>query len=132
MTLKLGLSAAIWGLWPELLVEGFVAVAAAAYLWYVTVTHTASSKAPPRARVLSFAGLVITAALIFLGGIWPSVLTIMAIPAIPAPFLFGIAIFDPPFVGRKRYLRVYLNVCVFLSGLAWVTEFFWRFRLYWK
>jgi ABC-type polysaccharide/polyol phosphate export permease len=132
MTLALELSAATWGLWPELLVEGLVVVVAAGYLWYAMAPKPDFPIAPLRLRLLSAVGLVATLALIFIGGIWPSLLTIMAIPAIPAPFLFGVAIFNPGFISGKQYLRAYLNLCVLLSGLAWAAEFFWRFRLYWK
>lgn len=132
MTLALELSTGTWGLWPELLVESLVVVVAAGYLWYATAAKPDSRTPPLRLRLLSVVGLVATLALIFIGGIWPSLLTIMAIPAIPAPFLFGVAIFNPEFIGRKQYLRVYLNLCVLLCGLAWAAEFFWRLRLYWK
>ncbi len=102
-----------------------VVVAAAGYLWGMLATKLDCPSVRLRLRLLSVVGLAVTLALICLGGVWPSLFTIIAIPAIPAPILFSVGLLNPMFIGRKPNLRLYLNLCVLASGLAWAVEMSW-------
>ena len=84
---------------------------------------------PLRFRLLSLAGLSATVALIFLGGIWPSAYTFVAILAIPAPFAFAIILFRPMVISEQPKLRLYLNLCVVASPLAWAFQIWRSLRL---
>jgi len=63
---------------------------------------------PVISRVVCFFGFLTCSALIFLGAVWPSVYTFVAIATIPAPFLFGFGIFKPEFIYNRRRLNLYL------------------------
>ena len=107
-------------LWPE----GLLITAAVIYLLGIRATATDSPTISTRIRLLSFVGLCITGALIFLGLISPYY-AIIAIPAIPAPFFFGILIFRPNLVSKRPKLRPYLTLCVAASALTSVFQLFW-------
>ena len=51
--------------------------------------------------------------------------TIVAIPAIPAPFVFGALIVYPSLVINWTKTRTYLNACVVASGLCWAAQVIW-------
>jgi hypothetical protein len=111
-------------LWPEVL----VITAAVIYLTVTVISATDSPSMSARARLLAFVGLFVTVALIFLGAIWPSYYTIIAIPFIPAPFVFGVLIFRPGLASKRPRLRAYLTLCVAASALTWAFQLFWDFR----
>ena len=79
-------------------------------------------------RLLSGIGFLATDAGIFLGGIWPSYFTLVAILILPAPFVFAFAAVRPPAVWKRAKLRMYLNLCVVASGLMWVAQLLWELR----
>lgn len=81
-----------------------------------------------RVRLLSILGLVVTAALVFLGGVWPSAYTPLAIFGIAAPFIFVVALFWPTSIWKRPNLRIYLNACVFASMLCWMLQIWWELR----
>src|SRR3989442_11777844 len=101
-------------LWPEALVIS----AALIYLWGMTTAVIKTSKSSNRLRFLSLLGFLVTAALVFLGIISPYY-AIVAIPVIPAPLVFVVAIFRPALVSNSPKLFVYLKVCVVASALTW-------------
>jgi len=76
-------------------------------------------------RLLCFGGVLVTLALIYLGGIWPSLFTLIAIPALPSPLLFLVAIFRPSLIRNHEYLRWYLVGCCIASVLSWLLEVWW-------
>jgi len=79
-------------------------------------------------RLLFLGGLVVTALLLYLGGIWPSIYTLIAIPALSSPILFLVAVFHPTLIRNHRILRYYLVVCSIVAALTWVFEFWWLSR----
>jgi hypothetical protein len=107
-------------LWPE----GISIIVAAIYLVGMANLAKDFNAASKRIRLLSFIGLCATSALIFLGLISPYY-GIIAIPAIPAPILFVIAIFRPTLISNGPKLRIYLAVCVSASALASGFQLFW-------
>ncbi len=111
-----------------LLFVGLLLVTAAVYLVGMRNIKPDVSTKSVRMRLLLFAGLMVTASLIFLGGIWPSYFTLVALPVVPAPFLFGYLIFRPRLVSSWHKVRPYLAVCVILSAISWVSELFWLAR----
>jgi hypothetical protein len=76
-------------------------------------------------RLLSLGGLLITAAMILLGGIYPSYFTIIAIPVIPAPIAFGALIFRPELASKWHKTGIYLVVSILVSLACWLTELAW-------
>jgi hypothetical protein len=76
-------------------------------------------------RLLCLGGALITAAVIYLGGIWPSYFTFVALVALPSPILFLIAVVRPSLVRNHRALRYYLIGCCIASALSWLVEIWW-------
>jgi len=70
-------------------------------------------------------GALLTTALIFLGASWPSLFSIFALLAIPAPGIFVIAAVKPQILTDMRIVRFYLWACVILSIGSWVAEILW-------
>jgi hypothetical protein len=83
-----------------------------------------------RTRALFAGGAVLTSSLVYLGAIWPSAYTLVAIPVVPAPFLFLYATFRPPFAFSRPRLMRYLCVASALSVLTWLFEVWWLYRLH--
>jgi hypothetical protein len=79
-------------------------------------------------RLLCLGGALVTAALICLGGIWPSYYTIVALVALPSPILFLVAVVRPSLVHNHRSLRSYLIGCCIASALSWLDEIWWLHR----
>jgi hypothetical protein len=80
---------------------------------------------PVRTRLLSLVGLLVTAATIYLGGVWPSLYTLIAVPILPAPFIFATAIVRPAVLLKSPKLRVYLLVCVCVSVVTLIGDQIW-------
>jgi len=76
-------------------------------------------------RLLCAFGALLTGALVVLGGIWPSVFTLVAILALPAPFMFLFAVFRPTFFRSHRLVRYYLLFCSVAAALCWIDEVVW-------
>jgi hypothetical protein len=104
---------------------GVVSVSGAFYLLGMRNIPSNVAVKSLRMRILFLAGLFVTASLLFLGGIWPSVFTLAAIVALPAPFLFVFLIIRPSFVLSWDKVRHYLAVCIILSVLSWLGELLW-------
>ena len=81
-----------------------------------------------RSRLVSSIGCCVTVALVLLGSAWPSLYTVIAIPALPAPFIFGAMIIRPSLFHTRRKVHWYLNICVAASGLAWLLQVWWELR----
>lgn len=105
-----------------------VIAVAAVYLRGVSSGGLGPSSTTARQRLLAILGFVATLGLIFLGGIWPSVYTLVAIPALPAPFIFAAAIVRPTLTARSPRLRIYLTLCAVASALAWAVQIWWEHR----
>jgi hypothetical protein len=73
-------------------------------------------------RVFCFFGVILTAALLYLGGMWPSLFTIVAIFALPSPILFFIAFIRPSFIKNHLLLKCYLIGCSIAAVLCWLSE----------
>lgn len=80
-------------------------------------------------RALCLGGALLTASLLYLGGIWPGLFTLAAITALPSPILFLVALARPTFVRNHRFLRYYLVGCSVVAGLAWLVEILWLSRV---
>jgi hypothetical protein len=108
-------------LWPEALV---VAVALI-YIAGMSTTAMNFVAALTRTRLLSLAGLIATAGLIFLGLLSPYY-GIVALLAIPAPIIFAAAIFRPTVISQRPRLRTYLMLCVVAAAGVWVFQMVWE------
>jgi len=80
-------------------------------------------------RLLCFGGVLLTAALMELGFCWPSLFTFIAIPALPSPLLFLVAVVWPPLIRNHRILRFYLIGCCLASVLSWLFEIWWLYHV---
>lgn len=107
--------------WPEVL----AIVVPPVYLWGISIGGLGPASTAVRQRLLAVLGLVSTAELIFLGGIWPSAITLVALPALPAPFIFASTIVRPALASSRPKLRIYLTLCVVVSALAWAFQIWW-------
>ena len=74
-----------------------------------------------RDRVIALLGLTCTLAMLFLGGVWLTTYTVLAIPVLPAPLLFLMKVLRP---GRKlgRCTRDYLVAAVAVSITCFIME----------
>lgn len=108
-----------WLLWPE----GLMIAVGLTYLGGVRLAQDGPGSTI-RVRVLSMVGLVATASAVLLGGT-PSLYTIVAIPVLPAPFVFGALVFQPARFQKWTTLRMYLTVSVAVSVLVWTTQLIW-------
>jgi hypothetical protein len=77
-----------------------------------------------RTRLISLVGLLVTAAMIYLG-IWPSLYTLIALPLLPCPFIFAAAIVRPALLANSPKLRIYLLACVSVSIITLVGDQIW-------
>jgi hypothetical protein len=112
----------IWTLWPE----GLMMASAIIFLSRTKTWASDVPVSPARVRLLSFIGLLVTGSTVLLGSV-PSYYAIVAIPMIPAPFAFGILVFRPQLIRQWRKLRLYLTICVVISGLTWAVQSMWLF-----
>ena len=78
-----------------------------------------------RVRGWSLAGALLISTVIWLGVIWPSIFTLVALFIAPAPFLFLTGVFWPRFYEGKTRIRPYLRVCLLLSAACWLLELGW-------
>lgn len=108
--------------WPEAL----AIVLALTYLWGISGGGLGPASTVVRQRSLAILGFMATTALIFLGGIWPGAITLVAIPALPAPFVFAAIVVRPRLASNRPKLRAYMTLCVVASGLAWAFQVWWE------
>jgi hypothetical protein len=80
-------------------------------------------------RLLCLGGALVTVALIYLGGIWPSYFTIVALVALPSPILFLVAVVRTSMIRNHRALRYYLIGCCAASALSWLDEICWLYHV---
>src|SRR5579859_2859895 len=85
------------------------------FLRNITLTYLFDHKKPIRVRGFCFLGFIICCCLLFLGGIWPSLFTLVGILVVPAPFLFLVGVFSPKFICRHQHLQFYLVLASVLS-----------------
>jgi len=90
-----------------------------------TSAITNASTTSAGTRLLCACGVLVTAALIYLGAIWPSLYTLIALPTLPSPIIFLVAVFRPSLVQRHRFVRWYLIACCVVSALTWIYDFWW-------
>ena len=76
-------------------------------------------------RFAALVGTLATLALLYLGFIWISVFTFVALVALPSPLILAAAIFRPSILRRHPLLRGYVALCVALAVASWVFEFVW-------
>ena len=67
--------------------------------------------------------------MIFLGGIWPSIYTIIAITVLPAFFIFLIGIVRPSFFYKPYFLGLYLIYSIVVSVGGWISEVIWLIHI---
>ena len=105
--------------------ELFGAVVSVVYSCGVLARKVRADGTSGWARFLNVMGFLSTTSLIFLGAIWPSLFTVLAILALPALVLFLVAAFRPR--PRSALVRGYLLGAVVASGLSWIIEFWWEY-----
>lgn len=86
---------------------------------------TIASRSLFQTRFLAICGLLLTATMILLGGIYPSYFTIIAILVLPAPFIFGTLVFRPELASKWHKINIYLVTSVAVSAASWLAEFVW-------
>ncbi len=111
-----------YSLWPEALLAALALV----YLLGLKAVEREGPIGATKTRLLAFIGLVTAGSTVLLGSN-PSHYTIVAIPLIPAPFLFGALIVRPRLIVQWAKLRAYLTVAVALSCLTWITQALWLY-----
>lgn len=116
----IALSNPIWLMWPE----GLMVLLAALYFIGIRGFVLDGASSPTSLRLTAFTGLLATASLLSLGA-RINLFTVIAIPAIPAPFAFGVLIFRPNRVLRWAGIRIYLSVCVAASAVCWTFQIVW-------
>ena len=79
--------------------------------------------------VACVAGAVASTIALLLGFIWPSYLTILAIPILPAPFIFAIER-DVPERKRSSARVIYLVVSGILAVVIIAVEMLWLVHVY--
>ena len=84
-----------------------------------------SSRNAVRSRLLYLGGALLTSTLLFLGFIWPSIFTFVALLAAPSPVFFLIGVINPRFIQSQPLLRKYLIGCVCAAILSWAVEVVW-------
>ena len=109
-----------WLLWPE----GLMVVLAMIYLGSGRALPSNRWSGSIYERLLLLVGFLVTGGTVLLGSM-PSYYTIIAIPIIPAPFVFLFLIFRPALMSRWNKMRIYLTACVALSAFAWGTQLIW-------
>lgn len=81
-----------------------------------------------RTRWESLLGAGTTLALLWLGFIWPSAFTLVAMVALPAPFLFLTTSADPTWLRRRPRTRRYLIACFMVAIVCWIVQIAWLLR----
>ena len=76
-------------------------------------------------RLAALGGLLAALALVWLGAIWPSLFTVVAIVALASPFIFLAGIVRPALLREWRGIRGYAILCVVLSAACWIVEVAW-------
>lgn len=80
------------------------------------------------ARLAYAAGAALTAALLWLGALWPSVYTFAALLALPAPAVLGWAAARPAWLAARPRLRAYAVGCVALALVCVAFQAYWLAR----
>ena len=93
---------------------------------FCSVFHVVLVREPsPAGRRAGFGlGLVALASLLGLAAIWPSIHTLLALPALPAILVFGAGLLAPGLAGRA-WVRWYGLAAVSLAALAWGVQLVW-------
>jgi hypothetical protein len=97
------------------------------YLLGANVGPDVASAGLTRLRILSLAGLLAIAGLLFLGIISPYY-AIVAVPTIPACALFLVLVFRPVLSLKMPKVMIYLKLCVAASALTWAFQLVWELR----
>lgn len=97
------------------------------YVWGTLGSKAKWNERLRRFRLLDGAGFVATCFAIFLGAIWPSLSTIVAILVLPAAVLLLVAIIRPAIVSARPLVRKYVIAAVAVSGLLWIVQACWEF-----
>src|SRR5437868_466806 len=109
-------------LWPELL----MATLAIFYILGLKALERNGPISAAKTRLLALIGLVSAGSTVLLG-LTPSYYTIVAIPLIPAPFLFGALVVQPRLLFKWARLRGYLTMAEAVSCLTWITQALWLY-----
>jgi len=78
-----------------------------------------------RTSIEATLGIVVTGTAIFLGAAWPSLLTLIAVPVLPAPALFVWYAIAPRVFEKRRAVRVYMIVATLLGAASILVEAWW-------
>jgi len=82
-------------------------------------------KNPIRSRLFALIGFLITSMMILLGGVWPSIYSLVALPFLPSPFIFIFTVFKPKFMNGRLVTLIYLVLSVIASVICWISEIIW-------
>jgi len=63
--------------------------------------------------------------MIYLGAVWPSLYTLIALVILPAPLIFAGAMMRPLALAKSPKIRAYLLICVCISIIGLVDELVW-------
>jgi hypothetical protein len=78
-----------------------------------------------RVRMEAAFGIVATVLAIWLGAVWPSLLTLLALPLLPAPLIFFRYLLAPSGLNKHPYLRLYLISAACLGVASILFEAWW-------
>lgn len=73
--------------------------------------------------------VMVIAAAVVLGAVWPSVYTIVGLVVLPGAIMATIGVFRPGFLPSRRRAQWYVHVCAALSLLAIIDEAVWLWRI---
>ncbi|HWW03253.1 MAG TPA: hypothetical protein VNZ64_26360 [Candidatus Acidoferrum sp.] len=93
-----------------------------------TLISPISQRSSIATRLLCVGGAIVTMSLLYLGGIWPSLYTLIAIPALPSSILFLATAVRPALIRDHRFLRYYLIGSSFVAGATWLFDIWWLSR----
>lgn len=111
-------------LWPEAL----AIIVSLVSLFGLLRAEVSSARGRILVRVYTFMGLLSTGALLFLGALWPSFYSIVAIGAIPSPFFLLAVMIRPGFLLKAPKARLYLLLCLGASAFLWAFQLVWELR----
>ncbi len=118
-----GLSLALWW-WPE----GIGILASLMYFIGIRAVARRGYAASNHVRILSCIGLLSCLYLCYLA-LWPNIFSFAALITVPGLFMFATLIIWPSLIVNWRKRRIYLAICVVLSGVCAIAELLWLIHL---
>ena len=79
-------------------------------------------------RVVYLVGCIVCILMVLLGGVWPTLYTLIAVIVLPAIFIFIWAIFQPRKFLSTHRLKIYALFSVLISIAAWTYQAWWMLK----